>query len=68
MSEFPKFNPENQILANYIKLMKVALIVADIYEDEKKESIIFTHIPARFFDNLVSLSSPNSPSNLADFG
>ena len=30
MSEFPKFNPKNKTLANYIKLMKVAIIAADI--------------------------------------
>ena len=44
--------------------MKVVILAADVYEEEKKVSITLTHIPTSYFDDLVSLSASNYPSDL----
>ena len=35
MYEFPKFNPMNQTLENYLQLMKVVFIAPDVNEEER---------------------------------
>ena len=64
MFEFPKFNPVNQTLENYLQLMKVVFIAADVYEEDRQVGIILTHIPKNYFDDLVSSSASISPSCL----
>ena len=54
MSEFSKFNPENQNRSNYIKFVKVDFIMADIDEDEWKVNAILTH---KLFCWFVSFNS-----------
>ena len=44
--------------------MRVAFILADITDDAKKVNIILTHIPTKYFYNLVSLFAP-TPSDLS---
>ena len=62
--KFPKFVPEEQTLTNYLELMEVAFDAADITDDSKKVKILLTQLPTKYFDDLVSLCAPNSPSTL----
>ena len=64
MDKFPKFDPEVQTLDNYLELITVAFIAAKVTEEGRKVSIILTHIPTNFFDDVLSLIAPKSPSQL----
>ena len=44
--------------------MRVAFNAAEITDDAKKVNIILTHIPTKYFDDLLALCAPNSPSTL----
>ena len=45
--------------------MDVVFNAVEITDDAKKVNIILTHIPTKYFDDLVSLCAPNSPSALS---
>ena len=62
--KFPKFIPENQSLDNYWQLVKVSFKAAKIVEEYRKVSIILTHIPTKYFDNLIELICPKFVYNL----
>ena len=63
-TKFPKFVPEKQSLDNYLELMNVAFTAADITDEAKKVSLILTHIPTNYFDDVMSLIAPKVPSAL----
>ena len=65
-SKFPKFIPDEQILNTYLELMEVAFDAADITDNAKKVNIILTHLPTKYFDGLLVLCAPNSPSVFLD--
>ena len=64
--EYPSFDPETQSLENYLRLMDVAFAAQDITEEneKKKVSLILTHIPTNYFDDVLSLVAPKAPLEL----
>ena len=57
---FPKFVPESQSLDNWLELMTVAFRAQGINDEARKVSLILTHIPTQYFDDIVALIAPDS--------
>ena len=62
--KFPVFNPESQTLDNYLELIKVSFTAAAITDTNRQVSIILTHIPTKYFDDVLALIAPRSVSSL----
>ena len=63
--KFPTFNPESQTLENFLELINVSFIAAAITDQVRQVSIILTHIPTKYFDDVRALIAPISISTLS---
>ena len=63
--KFPKFVPEAQSLDNWLELMTVAFRAQNVTDEARQVSLILTHVPTQYFDDIVSLIAPNSALNLS---
>ena len=63
--KFPTFNPESQTLENFLELINVSFIAAAITDEVRQVSIILTHIPTKYFDDVRALIAPRSISTLS---
>ena len=62
--KIPKFEPDNQTLDNYLTLVQLAFTAEGVTEENRKVSILLTHVPTKYFDDVCSLIAPKSPSDL----
>ena len=58
MCDFPFFDPNTQLIFDYLKLMKYHFVVKDVHQEERKVGILLSHIPSEYYDSLVALSAP----------
>lgn len=61
---FPKFVPESQSLDNWLELMSVAFRAQGINDEARQVSLILTHVPTQYFDDIVALIAPGSALEL----